>query len=94
MARSLLLLASLLALAGCASMDPYRRAGMWQPTGANDRNLAAMAADTRDLARGRAAPAASRNEAASAVERLLQGNPKPLHTVNSQTAPAASAGGR
>ena len=47
------LLAGLLLLAGCNQLDPYHRQGMWEPSGANAANLAAMVADPRDLIRGR-----------------------------------------
>jgi uncharacterized membrane protein YgcG len=50
--RSILLLTGLALLAGCANRDPYRRTDVWQPTGSNASNIAAMVANPHDLARG------------------------------------------
>ena len=41
------------ALAACQDMDPYARTDVWQPTGANAGNIAAMVANPHDLIRGR-----------------------------------------
>ena len=58
MSRSMTLrfaaVASLVVLAGCDSrMIPYLRTDVWQPTGANAGNIAAMVADPHDLISGR-----------------------------------------
>jgi type IV pilus biogenesis protein CpaD/CtpE len=42
-----------LAVAGCASTDPYERPGVWHPTGVNAANLRAMVSVPSDLAIGR-----------------------------------------
>ena len=56
MIRRPLICLSLLALAGCAESDPYRRPGMWQPEGANAANMAAMVERKSDLVHGRGDP--------------------------------------
>ena len=53
MTLSVAFTAGLLALAGCDSRDPYLRTDVWQPTGANAGNIAAMVADPHDLISGR-----------------------------------------
>lgn len=80
----LMLLAIL--VAGCAETDPYARAGMWQPTGANSRNIAAQVATKSDLLRGRGAAGVDQIPATAAVLRMWEGNPKPLPTVTSKGA--------
>lgn len=57
-------------VAGCAESDPYRRAGMWHPSGANAANIAAMASRPADLVRGRDTAHANGQEAVSAVQRM------------------------
>lgn len=44
-------LAALL-LTSCTQFDAYHRPGVWEPTGANSANLAAMVADPEDLIHG------------------------------------------
>lgn len=91
MTRALL---ALLLLAGCASTDPYQRAGMWQPTGANSRNLAAMVANPYDLIRGRGERGTSGPEGTTPVTRLWAGRTTPLPASGSQQSaggPAAAA---
>lgn len=62
-------------LAGCASTDPYHRAGIWTPAGVNDANIAAQVANPTDLARGRGNVTGTVRSAATAVDRLWQGAP-------------------
>ena len=70
---------SLLALLpGCAGPDPYAFPHTWRPTGANDANLAAMAARPADLARGRGTGPTDGQVVTMAVERLRSGHVKPL----------------
>ena len=70
---------SLLALlSGCAGPDPYNFPHTWRPTGANDANLAVMAARPADLARGRGTAPADAQAAAAAVDRLRSGRVKPI----------------
>ncbi len=72
----------LAALAGCAAVEPYDRRFTWRPTGVNEANLAAMAANPTDLAHGRADAPADGQLAAMAVERLRLGHVKPLTGTN------------
>ena len=71
-------LIALLALAGCASTDPLTRDGLWQPSGANEANLAAMVADPMDLVQGKSAEGSDGQRAAAAVARLRLDRVKPL----------------
>jgi type IV pilus biogenesis protein CpaD/CtpE len=79
----------LLALAGCDQIDPLKRPYMWQETGANAHNIAAMAANPADLIHGR--DLARRRSAmdSDSVDRLWSGKTLPLPTDT----PGASAGG-
>lgn len=65
-----LLLALGCVLAGCAATDPYERAGLWHPLGANAANLRAMVADPRVLQQGEGAAFSEGDFAAAAVARL------------------------
>lgn len=69
---------SLILLASCADTEPWTRPGSWTETGANAANLAAMVADPGDLAFGRASSGSSGVLAVAAIERLRQGQVKPL----------------
>jgi hypothetical protein len=77
--------------AGCAYTDPYTRAGMWQPNGANAVNLAAMVADPADLLRGHGDPGPQSALATAAVNRLLSGRPKPLPALSGDAAPGSGS---
>jgi hypothetical protein len=84
----------LLAPAACTEMNPDTRSGIWHPTGVNARNLAAMMANPADAIYGRGAPDTDSKLAISAVERLMEGKPKPLPQTASQAAvnaPSTSA---
>ncbi len=85
------LLLILLALAGCAQMDPYERAGTWQPGGVNDRNLDAMVTNPADLLRGHGDSGAQPQLATIAVDRLLAGAPQPLPALSADTTPGSGA---
>jgi type IV pilus biogenesis protein CpaD/CtpE len=96
----LALLASLIALAGCDSRDPYLRTDVWQPNGANAGNIAAMVADPHDLISGRGSVAENANEPALTVNHIWSDQPKPLTTApggggasGGQTGGGASGGG-
>lgn len=65
-------------LSGCVGPDPYDFPHTWRPTGANDANLAVMAARPADLARGRGTGPADGQVVAAAVDRLRSGRVKPL----------------
>lgn len=82
--RGLIVLAALPLLAGCDAVDPYRRAGMWQPTGANTLNLAAMVERPGDLVRGRGTRGTPGVEAAPAVSRYWAARAAPLPSTTSQ----------
>jgi type IV pilus biogenesis protein CpaD/CtpE len=88
----------MIGLSGCDQTEPYRRDGMWQPTGANSLNLAAMVANPNDLIRGRGVRGTPGIEAGPAVTAYWQGKPAPLPSSSSQSgstgpaAPAPSAG--
>jgi hypothetical protein len=88
--RSCALLLLMPVLSGCAADDPYRAGGLWQPTGANAANLAAMAANKRDLVAGRGRPTPGGSVQSDAVERLWQGRTYPL---GGGAAGAPAAGG-
>ena len=79
----------MLAVAGCAQVDPYTRADMWQPSGDNDRNLAAMVDHPADLVRGHGDNTPQPQLATDAVSRLLAGTPTPLPSLSADTAPGA-----
>ena len=80
-----------LALAACSKqVDPYTRDGMWQPSGANSLNLAAMTANPADLVHGHGDPGPQPVTAAAAVNRLLAGTPKPLLVLDANATPGAS----
>jgi hypothetical protein len=85
----IMLLMLVLAAAGCAASDPYRRTDVWYPTGANAGNIAAMAVRPHDLIVGRSATGGDAHMAADAVDRIWQGKPKPLTSV--ATAPSVAA---
>jgi type IV pilus biogenesis protein CpaD/CtpE len=79
----------LLCLVGCAQADPYARPHMWQPDGANSRNLAAMVANPSDLVQGRSDSTMPGTRAAIAIMRLESGRPTPLLELNSDATPGA-----
>ena len=82
-----------LAASACGPQYEIDRAGTWRPTGANDFNLRAMAADPRDLASGAASTTDRGNGAARAVSRLYVDRRRPLLDV-SLTTVAPSTGGQ
>ncbi|GGC68977.1 hypothetical protein GCM10011504_53620 [Siccirubricoccus deserti] len=90
--RSLSVL-SLLAAAGCAEFDPYHRAGMWQPSGANAANIASMVARPADLTSGRGTSQGDGRRAASAVQRMRDADAREGTEVNGPGAGMPAAGG-
>lgn len=97
MTRPMVLLCALSLLAACEAADPYRRTDVWYPTGANAGNIAAMAANPRDMIVGRGSSRSDSRQDADAVERVLQDKEKPLLRAASGAgfAPGgAAAGGR
>lgn len=77
MSRSTALLL-LLVVAGCDHIDPYRRAGVWRPNGANEANLRAMVVVPSDLVLAPPAAPADGGRAAAALTRLRRDNVRPL----------------
>ena len=88
-------LAALLTLTACQQLDPYTRTDMWQPTGANAGNIAAMVADPNDLIRGRGSDRANTKPAVLAIERVATDKPKALRDPGglSSTDAKGSGGG-
>jgi type IV pilus biogenesis protein CpaD/CtpE len=88
---------SLLALAGCNQIDPLKRPYMWEETGVNNSNIAAMAANPADLTHGRDTPQHRVRLESDSVESLYGGKPKPLLSAGgssgSSGAPATTGGG-
>jgi hypothetical protein len=89
-----------LGCAGCSAIDPYQRAGMWQPMGAVQANLAAMVADPADLAAGHDDGQGGHYQTTEAVNRLWADQTKPLLSAQSQgsgqgvtTASSSGSGG-
>jgi hypothetical protein len=74
----LILLSLMVVLAGCDQIDPYRRAGAWRPSGANDSNLRAMVVVPSDLAVASHASPADGGLAAAALSRLRNDKVRPL----------------
>jgi hypothetical protein len=68
----------LLALAGCSAIDPYTRAGMWRPRGANDANLRLHVADPMTLDRGVDDPRSDGQTMAAAIQRHRTNRVNPL----------------
>jgi type IV pilus biogenesis protein CpaD/CtpE len=89
---------SLLALAGCSQIDPLTRPYMWEESGVNAHNVAAMAANPADLTHGRGSPQHRVSEESDPVEHLWAGKPTPLLTsgtsgsTGTSGAPATSGG--
>ena len=93
MTLHLAFIASLVALAGCDSRDPYLRTDVWQPTGANAGNIAAMVANPHDLISGRGVAVQNSNESALAVSHVWLDQPKSLATGAGGGSSSPSGGG-
>ena len=87
------LFGGMLGLAACQDLDPYTRSGTWQPTGANQGNLAAMVANPYDLIRGRGLPATDSKEPTLAINRVSTDAPKPLLDPGGGASGGSSGGG-
>ncbi len=81
-----------LGVGGCSQTDPYQRSGTWKPSGVNDANIAAQAANPADLTRGRAAPPGTMRTATTAVERMWQGTSQQRQQGQGQGQSQAGAG--
>jgi hypothetical protein len=79
--------------AGCANVEPYHRTDVWYPTGSNAGNIAAMAANPNDLIRGRSGQQGDARQAATAIDRIWEGHPKPLGIAGATPAPTGAAAG-
>jgi type IV pilus biogenesis protein CpaD/CtpE len=82
-------------LSGCTATEPYERPFAWTPTGANAANLAAMAENPSDLAKGRGLAGTDSEAATDAVGRLHHDHVKALldATAGSGAALGAAPGG-
>jgi hypothetical protein len=80
-------------LAGCnATPDyPMDRPGTWQPTGANEQNLRAMAVDQDHLRRGVTATTDHGGIGSNAVTRVLTDRRRPLPAIRSDAFGAGDA---
>lgn len=87
------LFSGMLGLGACQDLDPYTRSGTWQPTGANQGNLAAMVANPYDLIRGRGLPASDSKEPTLAINRVSTDTPKPLLDPGGGSGSGLSGGG-
>jgi hypothetical protein len=82
-----------LGLAACQDLDPYTRSGTWQPTGANQGNLAAMVANPYDLIHGRGSPTTDAKEPTLAINRVSTDTPKALLDPGGGSGGGSSGGG-
>jgi len=85
----------LLGLTGCDQIDPLKRPYMWHATGANEQNIAAMAANPADLVHGRDSPQRRVVVESDGVTRLWTGRQLPLlsDTPGSSSSGSSSTGG-
>ena len=65
-------------LAGCSSLDPLERDGLWNPTHVNRADITLMAANPADLVRGTGETTSNGVLAAAAVDRLYNDKLKKL----------------
>lgn len=78
-----------LLLSAC-SPSPWHEQGMWQPNGANNKNLRAMIADPHDLTQGQSATGSDAQLAVPPVTALLSGK---ASSGEASQGGGASAGG-
>jgi hypothetical protein len=85
---------SLLALTGCNKLDPLKRPYMWQATGSNEQNIAAMAANPADLIHGQDSQRRRASMDTDSVMRVWTGKTVPLmsDTAGSTSAPSSGSG--
>jgi uncharacterized membrane protein YgcG len=86
-------LAAALCVAACQEMDPYARTDMWQPTGANAGNIAAMVANPYDLIRGRGSDRTDSNEPVLAIHRVDTDHTKALLDPGGDSAASSGSSG-
>ena len=82
-----------LMLTACQDMDPYTRTDMWQPTGANAGNIAAMVANPYDLIRGRGVTAVDSKASNIAIGHIWSDTPKALLDPGGASSGGGSGGG-
>ncbi|HTW73176.1 MAG TPA: hypothetical protein VME47_25085 [Acetobacteraceae bacterium] len=87
----IVLAAGLVGLAGCQPPDPYLRTDVWNPTGANAGNIAAMVANPEDLIHGHGTPTVDAHEPTLAVGHVWNDQPKTLSSTSSGS--SGSSGG-
>jgi len=80
-------------LGGCAVTDPYSRAGVWRPMGANALNRELQVARPTDLVQGRGTTDSDGQTAAAAVDRLQHDRAKQLPIDTISTVGSSSGGG-
>ncbi|MGI4795254.1 MAG: hypothetical protein ACRYG8_14520 [Janthinobacterium lividum] len=80
-------------LSGCTRTDPLLNRGLWNPSGVNEANIAAMVANPADLYRGVDAPGADGTRAAAAVLRLETNRVKPLASSSITTVKTSDTNG-
>jgi hypothetical protein len=85
--------AGLLVLAGCSVVDPFNRAGVWRPMGANEMNLELQVARSSDMVKGRGAEDADGLTAAAAVDRLYKDKVKALPQASFTSKSGGGGGG-
>ena len=89
----IVLAVGLVSLAGCQSPDPYQRTDVWNPTGANAGNIAAMVANPEDLIHGHGATAVDAHEPALAVGHIWNDQPKALTSSSGSSSSSGSGSG-
>jgi hypothetical protein len=87
------LVMSVMTLTACQEMDPYARTDMWQPTGANAGNIAAMVANPHDLINGRGVTTVDSKASNIAIGHVWSDTPKPLLDPGGASSSGGSAGG-
>jgi len=80
-------------LAGCDSIDPLQREGLWTPTHVNRANTTLMAANPADLVRGTGETTSNGVLAAAAIDRLYNNKVKKLPDSGLSQIQAGSQGG-
>ncbi len=83
--RLLALSLSLTALAGCDRVDPYKRADVWRPSGANATNFELQVARPSDLVMGRGTDEGDGFQAAAAIQRYRVDKERPLPRTGATT---------
>ena len=82
----------LLALSGCDQMDPMTRAYVWNPSGTNPHNIAAMAVNPADLIHGREGGPHRASMDTDAVDRVWSNKPTPLLSTTTGSNSGATGG--